>query len=83
MLIRDNCLAVLYDEYMETYENIMVDQINNQLGSNKQLASAIPALGMTDVTAGKTVWQKDLFKCNQNPDPMRDILDEGAKDMRN
>ena len=31
-LIRDNFLAVLYEKYMKTYENITVDQINSQLG---------------------------------------------------
>ena len=65
---------MLYDEHMETYENITVDQIDSQLGSNKQLASVIPALGMTDVMAGKTVWQKDPFKRDEKLNPMRDAL---------
>ena len=53
-LIRDNFSAVLFDEYMEKYENITVDHINAQLGNNKPLASEIPSLGTTDVMAGKT-----------------------------
>ena len=74
---------MLYDECMENYENITVDQINSQLGSNKPLASTIPALGTTNVMVGKTAWQKDLFKRDWNLDPMRDALNEGANDMLN
>ena len=76
-------MAVLYDEYTETYKNITVDQINIQLGSNKQLASAIPALGTTNFMAGKTAWQKDLFKRNEKINPMRDALTMGAKETLN
>ena len=53
-LIRDNFSAMLFDEYMEKFENIMVDQINSQLGTNKPLASAIPDLGATDAMVDKT-----------------------------
>jgi len=79
-LVRENFSAVLFDEYMEKYENITVDHINAQLGNNKPLASEIPSLGTTDVMAGKTAWQKDPFKQDRDLDPMREALSPGAKD---
>jgi len=73
-LICDNFSAVLFDEYIEKYENLTVDQINAQLGANKPLASAIPALGATDVMAGKTAWQKDPYKQDRDLDTTRAAL---------
>jgi hypothetical protein len=70
-LFRDNFSAVLFDKYIEKYENITVDQINAQLGNNKPLAAALPSNGTTDVMAGRTAWQKDPFQQDRDLDSMR------------
>jgi len=75
--------AVLFDEYAEKYENIVVDEINAQMGSNKPLAQAVPAVGSTDVLAGKTAWQKDPYLQDRTLDTMRTTLTPGAKDTLN
>ena len=72
--------AVLFDEYAEKYENIVVDEINAQMGSNKPLAQAVPSVGTTDVLAGKTAWQKDPYLQDCSLDTMRIALTPGAKD---
>ena len=80
-LLKFDFSAVLFDDYMQDYQNIITAFINKQLGSTGVLAAAIPNTGSTnDVLAGKSAWQKDAFLQDEKLNSMRESLTKGAKE---
>ena len=77
-LIKRQFSAVLFDEYMNKYMVLIVDEMNTQLASSKPLAQSLPSAAAADVNAGKTSWQKDSFGIDPELEEMRSALSDGA-----